>query len=112
MNHLSTSDAVSADGRRLEESTGQSSIDQYLRPDTRASTTSPPKSQACQTRRSREPHSALATSSATATRPTGRHHNHDPTAHPPTPDPCLSGGRDGTGHAHDGLWIRRTQRER
>jgi hypothetical protein len=34
MNHLSTSDAVSADGRRLEESTGHSSVDQYLRPDT------------------------------------------------------------------------------
>ena len=34
MNHLSTSEAVSADGRRLEESTGHSSIEQYLRPDT------------------------------------------------------------------------------
>lgn len=34
MNHLSTSDAVTADGRRLQESTGHSSVNEYLRPGT------------------------------------------------------------------------------
>lgn len=34
MRHLSTSEAVTADGRKLEQSTGHSSINEYLRPGT------------------------------------------------------------------------------
>jgi hypothetical protein len=34
MSHLSTSDAVTAEGQRLEESTGHSSVNEYLRPNT------------------------------------------------------------------------------
>ncbi|MEO6083342.1 MAG: alpha/beta hydrolase [Umezawaea sp.] len=73
MNHLSTSEAVSADGRRLEETAGHSSIEQYLRPDTTSQYTSPLRSPGSRTGLSEAPRSAPATSSATAARRTGRH---------------------------------------